>query len=561
MKKPNINSSVSKRGVKSKRDALTKLLDNTGLLDREDLGVHPQPIPKEKEGAGGKKLLSLIANKHAEMEKDCRTKMEAGARHLTSRTVKESIIGKIIAQKTTHLSRSKLDRLPIRELYQYLPRFDWRELAVVPPVRDQGECNSCWALTATEAFESSLMIKRANFATNDDDSRPDIFFIPQVSLNVHSTMDLDCVDPFGCDPGRVEKAFNYYFKEGIPAREIRLDNRPLDQASPTQPLPDPLARDTELPVGHCKEKTGNRIKIIGWNYVKPKPWRIPRVEVMQMALLEHGPLAVTINTQGLKEYGYQRLDDRSVEISSNLDTGVVFKKEKITGGLLVCFPAKLLRKKFVELLKIESFNLNDPEGGEQHYQFLTAAAAVFKQGTHRRRAKADLNVGKFYHRTTDSFFDANLGKSYQRETGTVIFHYPKSNAVRLEKGSKPGTLSLSFPANTETKFEQDDPSDDLTMRVPFRPPEDLDPVFEADPENPFSFNHYVLLVGWDDKKRAWIVQNSWGEEWGFNCHYQGGMELGNGYAYISYDSFGLFAAWLEADLPETGGLRGKNKKT
>lgn len=51
-------------------------------------------------------------------------------------------------------------------------------------------------------------------------------------------------------------------------------------------------------------------------------------------------------------------------------------------------------------------------------------------------------------------------------------------------------------------------------------------------------NHVVLLVGWDDGKQAWLIKNSWGEEWGEK-----------GFAWIKYGSnnFGQFAAWIEAN--------------
>ncbi len=50
-------------------------------------------------------------------------------------------------------------------------------------------------------------------------------------------------------------------------------------------------------------------------------------------------------------------------------------------------------------------------------------------------------------------------------------------------------------------------------------------------------NHVVLLVGWDDDKQAWLIKNSWGEEWGEN-----------GFAWIKYGSnnIGVFAAWIDA---------------
>ena len=50
-------------------------------------------------------------------------------------------------------------------------------------------------------------------------------------------------------------------------------------------------------------------------------------------------------------------------------------------------------------------------------------------------------------------------------------------------------------------------------------------------------NHDVLLIGWDDSKKAWLVKNSWGEEWGEK-----------GFAWIKYgaNNIGVFAAWIEA---------------
>ena len=50
-------------------------------------------------------------------------------------------------------------------------------------------------------------------------------------------------------------------------------------------------------------------------------------------------------------------------------------------------------------------------------------------------------------------------------------------------------------------------------------------------------NHVVLLVGWDDDKGAWLIKNSWGEEWG---------EKGFGWIKYGSNNIGVFAAWIDA---------------
>ena len=44
--------------------------------------------------------------------------------------------------------------------------------------------------------------------------------------------------------------------------------------------------------------------------------------------------------------------------------------------------------------------------------------------------------------------------------------------------------------------------------------------------------HFVVLVGWDDSKKAWLIKNSWGN-WGFDNEYSPGEK---GYCWIDYNS-------------------------
>ncbi len=65
-------------------------------------------------------------------------------------------------------------------------------------------------------------------------------------------------------------------------------------------------------------------------------------------------------------------------------------------------------------------------------------------------------------------------------------------------------------------------------------------------QNNRTVNHVVTLIGWDDAKGAWLIQNSWGKNWGED-----------GFAWIKYgnNNIGLFAAWIEpspinTEMPE-----------
>lgn len=57
-------------------------------------------------------------------------------------------------------------------------------------------------------------------------------------------------------------------------------------------------------------------------------------------------------------------------------------------------------------------------------------------------------------------------------------------------------------------------------------------------------NHVVLLIGWDDSKQAWLIKNSWGENWGDEC----GVGTKGGYAWIKYGcrNVGTYSMWIHA---------------
>ena len=78
--------------------------------------------------------------------------------------------------------------------------YDWRDHGAVTPVKNQEQCGSCWAFSATEAVESAYIV--AGKATDSS-----IDLAPQQIVDCDTTSD-------GCNGGEPASAYNYLIGTG-----------------------------------------------------------------------------------------------------------------------------------------------------------------------------------------------------------------------------------------------------------------------------------------------------------------------------------------------------------
>nr|QBH22533.1 papain-family protein [Oldenlandia affinis] len=85
---------------------------------------------------------------------------------------------------------ANVDRVP--------PSVDWRQKGAVNPVKDQGQCGSCWAFSTVVAVEGINAIKTKKL----------------VSLSEQELVDCDTSDNQGCNGGLMDLAFKFIKKRG-----------------------------------------------------------------------------------------------------------------------------------------------------------------------------------------------------------------------------------------------------------------------------------------------------------------------------------------------------------
>jgi len=104
--------------------------------------------------------------------------------------------------KATHLGYTKPEaEEPVLDVFKWQgeeleDRVDWTEKGVVTPVKDQGQCGSCWAFSTTGALESGYALSSGKL----------------VSLSEQQHVDCDGFPNLGCSGGQMSNALKWAMK-------------------------------------------------------------------------------------------------------------------------------------------------------------------------------------------------------------------------------------------------------------------------------------------------------------------------------------------------------------
>jgi len=166
---------------------------------------------------------------------------------------------------------------------------DWSKKGATTPVKDQGNCGSCWAYSATEGIESGLFMASGTLE----------------ELSEQQVISCDKTDG-GCNGGDLPTAFDYVKKAG------GIDTE--------KDYPDSSASSGNT--GRCKSFQ-KKVKVTGYKYAIPPcdsgACKNQKESDMMAALNEYGPLSVCVNAESWNGYSSGIYTKRCSGAASNLD--------------------------------------------------------------------------------------------------------------------------------------------------------------------------------------------------------------------------------------------------
>jgi len=182
--------------------------------------------------------------------------------------------------------------------------FDWSTKGATSPVKDQGQCGSCWAFSATETIESAVYMATKQLPPN---------LAPQQIVSCDST-------DAGCNGGNPVTAYQYVEKAG--GLDVESDY--------------PYTSGKSEQTGTCQWSGKKKVKVTDWKYaIKPcqsGDCKGQDEDGLKAALIAHGPLSIVVNAQVWNSYSSGVLTEECPGAMDDLDHAVQLVGYDTTGS-------------------------------------------------------------------------------------------------------------------------------------------------------------------------------------------------------------------------------------
>lgn len=149
------------------------------------------------------------------------------------------------------------------------PTMDWREKGAITPIKQQGECGSCWAFSAVSAIESYSHLNGGKL----------------IKLSAQQVTSCD-MSSYGCGGGHTEDAYAYVKQHG----GLELDS--------DYPYTDQGCDDSSSCTSSCKAnyaKTQSSTRVTGYTGVKAG-------ESNLLGALQGGPPSICLDADAFQTY-------------------------------------------------------------------------------------------------------------------------------------------------------------------------------------------------------------------------------------------------------------------
>jgi len=158
-----------------------------------------------------------------------------------------------------------LNKVAIPSFVGAIPEsYDWRSQGAVTPVKNQEQCGSCWAFSATEGVESAWFLAKKQL----------------IELSPQQIVSCDNYDA-GCDGGDLPTAFKYISQSGL-------------ETSKAYPYTSGSGQD-----GTCKYNSNDVVaRISGFKYATTNG----NETQMLLEMIPHGPLSICVDASTWQNY-------------------------------------------------------------------------------------------------------------------------------------------------------------------------------------------------------------------------------------------------------------------